>query len=184
VTRVNPSPAAQRVTAIPPQDGLTPQVVHPDDVRTRAHWIADDQIRIGVAGGEQVTATLARAERTGRPDRPDGRGPRRVEVVVDGWRFELEVEDERRASLRERARRDHEHGAAGGPAEIRAIIPGRVVTVGVTTGDEVEVGDRLFVLEAMKMQNELRAPRAGTVAKVTVGERSTIEVGDVLVVIE
>jgi pyruvate carboxylase len=59
-----------------------------------------------------------------------------------------------------------------------------VVSVAVAPGDAVGAGQQLLVVEAMKMQNELRAPRAGTVERVAVGERSTIEVGDLLVVIE
>lgn len=113
----------------------------------------------------------------------DGRRP--VEVVVDGWRFELLVEDEDRAALRERASRDRTAaGAAGGPLEIRAIIPGRIASVAVVPGDTVQAGQTLLAVEAMKMQNELRAPRAGTVSRVPAGAGSTVELGDVLVVLE
>jgi biotin carboxyl carrier protein len=107
-----------------------------------------------------------------------------LEVVVDGWRFEVEVEPEQRAALRDKARRDRGDAGHSGPAEVRARIPGVVVSVAVAPGDAVEAGQQLLVVEAMKMQNELRAPRAGTVERVMVGERSTIEVGDLLVVIE
>lgn len=114
---------------------------------------------------------------------PDGRRP--VEVVVAGWRFELLVEDEARAALRERASRDRTAaGAAGGPLEIRAIIPGRIAAVAVAPGDSVQAGQTLLAVEAMKMQNELRAPRAGTVTRVPVGAGATVELGDVLVVLE
>jgi biotin carboxyl carrier protein len=106
-----------------------------------------------------------------------------VEVVVDGWRFELDVEDARRAELRRRATRVADATAASGPTEIRAIIPGRVAAVRVVAGDAVEAGQSLLVVEAMKMQNELRAPRAGTVARVSVGEGQTIDNGDLLVVL-
>jgi biotin carboxyl carrier protein len=120
----------------------------------------------------------------GRVGTPDRAGRRPVEVVVDGWRFELLVEDESRAALRERASRDRTAaGAAGGPLEIRAIIPGRVVAVAVAPGDTVEAGQTLLAVEAMKMQNELRAPRAGTVTRVPAGAGATVEVGDVLVVL-
>ena len=113
----------------------------------------------------------------------DGRRP--VEVVVDGWRFELLVEDEVRAALRERASRDRTAaGSAGGRLEIRAIIPGRIVSVAVAAGDTVQAGQTLLAVEAMKMQNELRAPRAGTVKQMPVGTGSTVELGDVLVVLE
>ena len=74
-------------------------------------------------------------------------------------------------------------GAAGGPLEIRAIIPGRIASVAVAPGDTVEAGQTLLAVEAMKMQNELRAPRAGTVTRVPVGAGSTVELGDVLVVL-
>jgi biotin carboxyl carrier protein len=106
------------------------------------------------------------------------------EVVVGGWRIVVEVESERRAALRERARRGREETAHGGPTEVHAIIPGQVVSVSVAPGDAVEAGQQLLVVEAMKMQNELRAPREGTVAKVAVAPGRTIEVGDLLLVLE
>ena len=106
------------------------------------------------------------------------------EVVVDGWRVEVEIESERRASLRERARRGREELAHGGPIHVRAIIPGRIVSVSITPGDPVEAGQQLLVVEAMKMQNELRAPRDGIVSSVAVGVGGTIEVGDLLLVLE
>jgi biotin carboxyl carrier protein len=105
------------------------------------------------------------------------------EVVIDGWRVEVELESERRASLRERARRGHEAAGKGGPVEIRAIIPGRIVAVSVGKGDEVVAGEQLLVLEAMKMQNELRAPREGRIEGIPVAVGDNVEVGDLLMVI-
>jgi biotin carboxyl carrier protein len=109
--------------------------------------------------------------------------PHRFEVVMDGWRFELEVEDAARAALRRRGTRTVDADTTSGPLDIRAIIPGRIAAVRVTPGDAVEAGETLLVVEAMKMQNELRAPRAGTVERVAVGEGRTIERGDLLVVL-
>ena len=109
--------------------------------------------------------------------------PRTIEVVVEGWRFELEVEDAVRATLRERATRDRATGTSGGPLEIRAIIPGRVAAVAVAPGDAVRAGDTLLVVEAMKMQNELRAPRDGVVERIPATAGATIDLGDVLVVL-
>jgi biotin carboxyl carrier protein len=111
-------------------------------------------------------------------------GLARREIVVDGWRIEVEIESERRVSLRERARRGREETAHGGPTEVRAIIPGRVVSVSFVAGDSVVAGQQLLVVEAMKMQNELRAPRDGVIASLAVGPGSTIEVGDLLLVLE
>ena len=67
---------------------------------------------------------------------------------------------------------------------MRAIIPGRIISVAVVTGDPVDAGQELLVVEAMKMQNELRAPRGGIVSNVAVGVGGTIEVGDLLLVLE
>jgi biotin carboxyl carrier protein len=117
------------------------------------------------------------------PLRPVEGGRRRREVLVDGFRFEVDVESERIASLRERAERGRAASAHSGPLEVRAIIPGRVVSVAVVAGDAVAAGEQLLVVEAMKMQNELRAPRDGTVERLVVGPGETIEVGDLLVVI-
>jgi len=111
------------------------------------------------------------------------RGIQIREVVIDGWRFEVELEAEQRALLRERARRGTSAAVRGGPVEIRAIIPGRVVAVFVGAGDAVEAGQQVLVVEAMKMQNELRAPREGIVERVGVAVGATIEVGDLLVVL-
>ena len=111
-------------------------------------------------------------------------GARSLEVVVEGWRFEVEVEPERRAALRGRATKAGAAAARDGRLELRAVIPGRVLAVAVNAGDEVGAGDRLLVVEAMKMQNEIRAPRAGTVTQVAVGAGDTIELRDLLVVLE
>ena len=124
-------------------------------------------------GGGPAGATSARPS-----------GVVRREIVVDGWRIEVEIESERRASLRERARRGREETAHGGPTEVHAIIPGVVVSVSVVPGDAVIAGQQLLVVEAMKMQNELRAPRDGVISRVAVGAGRTIEVGDLLLVLE
>jgi biotin carboxyl carrier protein len=111
-------------------------------------------------------------------------GVQRLEVVVDGWRFEVDLEPEARAALRDRATRASGDKVRGGPLELRAIIPGRVLSVDVADGDSVEAGHRVLVVEAMKMQNELRSPRAGTISGVAVGPGQTVELGDLLLVIE
>jgi acetyl/propionyl-CoA carboxylase alpha subunit len=110
-------------------------------------------------------------------------GPGRFEVVVDGWRFDLVVEDGARADLRARATRARDATGHHGPTEVRAIIPGRVASVAVAVGDAVSAGTRLLAVEAMKMENDVRSPRDGTVERVAVGPGQTVELGDVLVVI-
>ena len=108
---------------------------------------------------------------------------RLVEVVVAGWRFELAVDDAARASLVERAQRTDNAQQRGGPLEVRAIIPGRIMAISVAVGDAVGTGQQLLVVEAMKMQNEVRAPRAGTVERIAPAIGDTVDLGDLLIVI-
>jgi biotin carboxyl carrier protein len=142
-----------------------------------------DRLTGDVAGEVEPTAGAdgATGETAGVLVLPDGAG--RVEVVVDGWRFEFEVEDADRAALRARATNAEGAQARHGPTEVRAIIPGRILTVAVTPGDVVTAGQQLLTVEAMKMQNELRSPRDGTVERVASGPGATVEPGDVLVVL-
>jgi biotin carboxyl carrier protein len=63
-------------------------------------------------------------------------------------------------------------------------MPGRVVRIAVAAGEAVEQGAAVVVIEAMKMQNELKSPKSGTVARVAVAVGDTVGVGDVLAVIE
>jgi biotin carboxyl carrier protein len=113
-----------------------------------------------------------------------GTGALQIEVVAAGWRFGFEVEDARRAEIRERATRQRAEIAHGATTDVRAIIPGRVVSVAVAGGDEIEAGQPLLVVEAMKMQNEVRSPRAGRVQRVAVAPGTTIELGDLLLTID
>lgn len=110
-------------------------------------------------------------------------GVRRREVLVDGFRIVVELESERVAALRERASQGRASAAHAGPLQVKAIIPGKVVAVSVAVGDAVTAGQQLLVVEAMKMQNELRAPRDGTIERVGVAVGVNIEIGDLLVVI-
>lgn len=77
---------------------------------------------------------------------------------------------------------DHEH--ADGIAEIKTAMPGKVVRVLVEAGAEVEKGDGIVVVEAMKMQNELKSPKAGVVKDIRATEGSTVGAGDILATIE
>jgi biotin carboxyl carrier protein len=72
---------------------------------------------------------------------------------------------------------------AAGPARVVSPMPGRVVRVLAAEGQAVEPGQGLVVVEAMKMENELRAPRAGRVGEVAVREGQAVETGALLVVI-
>jgi biotin carboxyl carrier protein len=169
--------------SIPGEPGLEPVDLEPGDGAPAILLEPDGRASIPVSREPGDTATGARTSLWSRlPARQAG--VHRIEVVVDGWRFEVEVEDARRAALRDRATRRTQAAGSSGPTEIRAIIPGRVAAVRIVAGDTVDAGTTLLVVEAMKMQNELRAPRGGRVERVAVGEGQTIETGDLLVVIE
>jgi biotin carboxyl carrier protein len=83
------------------------------------------------------------------------------------------------------ARRGQEAGEmSGAPVPVTAPMPGKVVKLLVQPGEAVTARQGLVVVEAMKMENELRAPRAGIVASVKVAEGSSVEAGTVLAIIE
>ena len=84
---------------------------------------------------------------------------------------------------RPRRRRPGDEGGAGPPAS-SPPCPGKLVRVLVSAGQAVEAGQGLVVIEAMKMENELKAPRAGRVKHVPVREGQPVEAGALLVVLE
>jgi biotin carboxyl carrier protein len=69
-------------------------------------------------------------------------------------------------------------------AEIKTAMPGKVVRVLVEVGAQVAKGDGIIVVEAMKMQNELRSPKDGTVKDIRGSEGATVNPGEVLAIIE
>ena len=108
--------------------------------------------------------------------RGDGRG--KYSIWSDDHRFEVEALDERRRAIREMT---GSSAAATGPAPLVAPMPGLVVRVNVQAGDEVQPGQSLVVMEAMKMENELRATTTGKVSVVRVQPGAVVEKGAVLV---
>lgn len=99
------------------------------------------------------------------------------QVLLLGTQYELIVEDEREKRLRA--------SLGGGIAEnvdfhLRAPMPGLVVAVPVNDGQEVAKGDVLVVLESMKMQNELKSPRAGKISRMRVKPGDSVELRETL----
>lgn len=116
-------------------------------------------------------------------------GRQRALVVIEGGPAEWVVTLRgRRVAVATRGRRDRliaaaqqQTGAHRGPADVRATLPGLVLHVLVEVGQLVEAGDPLVTIEAMKMQNEIRAPRAGRVSSITVAPGQTLAAGALLV---
>jgi biotin carboxyl carrier protein len=105
---------------------------------------------------------------------PGGPGVR--EVLVGGIPVPVNV--------RNGARRRSRAAEVDGPSRIAAPMPGKVVKLLVEVGQSVEVRQGLVVVEAMKMENELRASRAGVIRDILVAEGTSVEAGTLLVVIE
>jgi pyruvate carboxylase subunit B len=97
---------------------------------------------------------------------------------VDGFRFDGEALDERTRTIRDITAVS---AKAGGPAPVVAPMPGLIVRVSVAVGDQVQAGQGVVVMEAMKMENELRASAGGTVKAISVEPGKAVEKGTVLI---
>lgn len=152
--------------------------------------------------GEQLHEVLVREQRDGLEVSVDGRalrpqverlGPGRYALVEgsrrrvfhcvkDGDRLHVQWEGAAHTLLQER------EGAAGGHRHheggLEAPMPGKVIKVSVAAGDPVRKGDEVLVIEAMKMENSVRAPREGTVKSVACRVGDMVAPGAVLVEIE
>lgn len=106
-------------------------------------------------------------------------GTDEANIVVGRERFSVQVRDPR--SLRSRGQRD---SGAHGPRKIIAPMPGKVVRIVAPLGSAVESGQAVLVIEAMKMQNELKAPKKGKVSKLNVAEGAAVEAGQTLAEID
>jgi biotin carboxyl carrier protein len=154
----------EKITAQPSPNGLR--------VFLRNQWVDADVARISenayslIVNGYSHHAVISEVDLT-------------FEVIVDGICFQASVLDPRRL-----------HGDASssanltGPSPVLAPMPGKIVRVLVAPGDSVRVGQGVVVIEAMKMQNELKAMKAGTVEEVNVVENQTVNAGDSLIVVQ
>lgn len=99
-------------------------------------------------------------------------------VTVDGHRFEIVAHDPRRYTRNAAGR------AGQGIQTLTSPMPGKIVRILAKPGETVEAGQGVLVVEAMKMQNELKAPRAGKVVTVSAIEGATVTAGEPLATIE
>ena len=99
------------------------------------------------------------------------------EITIGGASFLFEIDDPRQWKRSTRAADSH------GRARIVAAMPGKIVRVLVSVGDEVAAGQGILVIEAMKMQNQLKSPRAGRVTAIEVKENDSVNAGALLATI-
>jgi|ERR1035437_947057 biotin carboxyl carrier protein len=123
-----------------------------------------------IKSGPQIFDTFV--ERPSTPSEP-------THVTVGQSAFDIKLIDPKR--LRGSAIDD---AHAAGIIEIKTAMPGKVVRILVSAGDSVAKGDGILVVEAMKMQNELRSPKDGVVKELRAAEGATVNAGQVLAIIE
>ena len=145
--------------------------VRVDGEAVSAHVLPVDGTPIQLAQiGDQIHRVIARRGGT--------RGT--YTIWVDGYRFDVEALDERTRAIRDLSA----SAPAAGPAPFVAPMPGLIVRVNAQVGDRVQPGQGLVVMEAMKMENELRAQAEGTVKNVLVAPGAAVEKGTVLLELE
>src|SRR4051812_30809346 len=140
------------------------------DVAARVDEIDGTPVRMVTIGAEVHRVVVRRGASRGL-----------YTLWLDGHRFDVEALDERSRAIRELS-----GSAAGpsGPAPLKAPMPGLIVRINVQAGDTVQAGQGLVVMEAMKMENELRATAAGKVKAVVVAPGTAVEKGALLIELE
>ena len=132
---------------------------------------------VGADGPNNVGAGFSRPSRSYEiAFSPSAEGV--LTVHVDGAPVEVSINQMRRAGAAAA------HSADGGPQRMTAPMPGKIVKLLVKPGDKVQARQGVIVVEAMKMENELRALAAGTVSEVRVTEGTSVEAGAILVILE
>jgi len=127
-------------------------------------------VRLVTIGGAQHRVVAVRGAMRGQ-----------YALWIDGWRFDVEALDERARAIRDLTAA---HRVKAGPAPVVAPMPGLIVRVQVQVGDTVAAGQGVVVMEAMKMENELRTSAAGVVKSVHAVPGHAVEKGTVLVELE
>ena len=105
--------------------------------------------------------------------------PTDLHLWVGSARFAVEIRDPRSLRSRQKAAGDEK-----GPMKVLAPMPGRVVRLLVAENSEVELGQGIVVVEAMKMQNEIKSPKKGLVKKLSASPGAAVNPGDVLAIVE
>ena len=105
--------------------------------------------------------------------------PAGMRLLIGDSAFDAEVRDPRSFRARKRGA-----GSGEGPQKILSPMPGKVVRVLAPEGTEVEAGQGVIVIEAMKMQNEMKSPKKGKVQKIIAPEGSAVNAGDGLAIVE
>jgi biotin carboxyl carrier protein len=144
----------------------------------RAHWTIDGRVldvdAVEVSSGIYSIVIGGKAFEA----RVESKSDSDLRVTVAGREFDVAIRNSRRWN------RDREAGAeAEGRQQVTAPMPGKIVLVLVKTGDAVDAGQGIVVVEAMKMQNEIRSPKSGTVERLLVVAGQTVNAGEVVAIV-
>jgi biotin carboxyl carrier protein len=140
--------------------------------------IGDRELELDAVHLEGFAVSLIAGTRSYRCDIEPGKNGQ-IRVLVGEAIYPLEILDERRLRMRRAAGKF----TLEGPQRVDAPMPGKVTRVLVKVGDEVQEGQGLVVVEAMKMENELKSPKAGRVTELRAVEGAAVESGAKLVVV-
>lgn len=141
--------------------------VEGEHVRAHLADVSGTPIHLVTIGNEQHRVAARRGEARGE-----------YVLWIDGYRYTVEALDERMRTIRDLT---NASAVVGGPRPVVAPMPGLIVRVTAVVGDSVDAGQGLVVMEAMKMENELRTTTAGVVKTVHVQPGVAVEKGALLI---
>ncbi len=150
--------------------------LEPDGIQVNGKVVKTDLVRVE---GTDIHSLLANGVSHRLVARREGQGSWRL--FLRGQMLEANVVDERTRAIREMT---GSTGEQSGPKPVRAPMPGLVVKVDVEPGQEVEPGQGVVIVEAMKMENELTSEAGGWVATVHVTEGQAVDKDDILIEFE
>lgn len=154
---------------------------HTRDVRASAE-VDGRQYEIEVrelTSGQYLLLVDGRVCKARVESQPGSRAPGLYDVAVAGHTYNIEIVDPKRLRTA-----DSTAAHSTGSAQIISPMPGKVVRILVESGASIELGAGVLVVEAMKMQNEMKSPKAGVVASINAEVGATVSAGDVLALIE
>ena len=164
----------ERLVEVKPHGAVTRVLIH-EGTRETANPRVLEVDAVHLQGNAVSVLVGQRSARVDVEPSRDGQ----LAVLVGEKVFPLEILDERRLRMRKATGKF----SLDGPQRIDSPMPGKVVRVAVKLGDEVTEGQSLIVVEAMKMENELKSPKAGKVLELHAVEGAAVESGAKLVVI-
>ena len=150
--------------------------LEPDSIQVNGKVVTPDLVRVE---GTDIHSLLVNGVSHRLVARREGQGSWRL--FLRGQMLEANVVDDRTRAIQEMT---GSTGEQSGPKPVRAPMPGLVVKVDVEPGQEVEPGQGVLIVEAMKMENELTSEAGGRVAMVHVTEGQAVDKGDILIEFE